>query len=426
MANAVTIFDNPPELPAEMEAFFNEESNVVPRETINSLSYGGKNWAIVLDGVRKVLTRKNAEGDEEPVPIMRVVILDYNKRRGRAYYPGAYDPEKVTMPECWSDDGITPSEYVKEPYINDADQECGRQSTVCAKCPMSIKGSKVTGQGKSVVACSEHRMIAVIPAQRLDFKPLRMKIAITSDWDGQSPDHEAANWYAFSNYIQYLISKGVKHTAKLVTKMRFDPNADYPKVLFSTDKLLEADQVAQVIPIVRSEEVKALISGTWAPNGTDAVKLVETTAAEPVADDEVAAARAKKATAQAVVARAAAAAKAKADAEAAAAEAAALDAAAAEAVAEDEDDVELPGDTPPAKAPIKAPAKSSRLLTAEEVKATTKTPTKVAAKVPMTRPASPTKAPAKTKAPSAEEPADAEEPAADTDESLSGLLEDWS
>src|SRR5258707_12099219 len=120
-------------------------------------------------------------------------------------------------------------------------------------------------------------MIAVIPAHRLDFEPLRLKLAITSDYDGQSPDHEAQGWFAWKNYKDMLVAKGVKHTAMLVTKMKFDPNVAYPKVLFSASKWLEPVQLAQVVPIVKSEGVKALISGSWTPNGVDGQRIEDKT-----------------------------------------------------------------------------------------------------------------------------------------------------
>jgi hypothetical protein len=260
-STALTVLNNAPQLPADIEAMLDEESNVVARETVPSLSYEGKVWTVSLNGEKTKLIRKNADGDEEPLPIFRGIILDWNKRRGRAFYEGAYDPNKVTMPICWSDDGITPDETVTE-----------KQSPACKTCPKSVKGSKVTEQGKQVTACAEHRMIVLCPAQRMneDFV-LRLKLAPTSDWDGQSPDHEAAGWYGFRNYMDMLQAKGVKHTAQLVTKMRFDPNVAYPKVLFGVDKWNEQDTLRTLLPLSRTEKVKQLGSGTYTPNGADAV-----------------------------------------------------------------------------------------------------------------------------------------------------------
>lgn len=270
MGTAITILDQgPPELPAELVAQLDDGSNLPERLTVPSLSYSGKVWAISLNGEMTKIEGKNSDGDLVPLPVMRVIILDWAKNRGRAYYAQAYDPAKTAMPDCWSDDGVQPSAYVKGP-----------QNDVCKTCPMAAKGSKVTDSGKETTACSLHRMIAVVPsAKPFDFPPLRLKLAVTSDFDSQSPQHEAAGWFSFRPFTDQLKARGVKHTAQLITKMKFDPNVAFPKVLFSVDKWTPPDVLSKLMPTILSEDVKNLISGSWTPNGVDGVPV---TAAEPV------------------------------------------------------------------------------------------------------------------------------------------------
>ena len=337
-ANALSILDQgPPQLPAEMAAFFEEQTNIPPKQTTPTLSFGGKTWAISLNGEATKLVRKNEDGDEVPVSIFRGIILDWNKRRGRAYYDGPYDPAKPGVPACWSDDGVTPSEDVKEP-------QCAK----CADCPMAVKGSKITEQAKASVACSEHRMVVVVPASKPDFEPLRLKLPITSDYDGQSPEHEAAGWFAFKNYMDLLRARGVDHSAKLVTKMKFDPNKEYPKVLFSVDKWVEPAVLKNLIPVIQSDTVKNLLSGTWTPAGADGEKVEGATGKsvldKPIDQEAAAKAAAFKTAREAEDKAAKAAAKAEAKAKREAAEAAAKLTAAKKAVYDDEEgDVVLPG-----------------------------------------------------------------------------------
>jgi hypothetical protein len=171
------------------------------------------------------LEKKDADGEVIPASVMRVVILDYNQRRGRQYYEGAYDPTKESAPLCWSDDGIAPDASVADASVDQV-----------RECPKAVKGSKVTDQGKAIAACSQHRMLAVIPAAKLDFEPLRLKIAMTSDWDKQSArrrgERAPKGWFAFQNYLDYIRSSNVPHTAYIVTKMKFDAAATFPKILF--------------------------------------------------------------------------------------------------------------------------------------------------------------------------------------------------
>lgn len=261
MSQSLTLF-NKGQMPAHLRTAFEGESNIRERQTVPTLSYEGKVWQVVLNGERTKIMRRNAEGDEEPTQTMRVVILAVAERRGRTFYEGAYDPSKPGVPVCWSDDGVTPHAQVTEP-----------KSSKCDTCPLSAKGSKVTEQGKAVTACSQHLMIAVVPHNNLEHPPLRLKLAITSVWDKQSPDMEKQGWFAFDNYRDFLRANSVTHTAALVTKMRFDPNVAFPKVMFSPDRWLEDHETDVVKPLVKAPEVLSLLGGTWTPAGADGTKV---------------------------------------------------------------------------------------------------------------------------------------------------------
>jgi hypothetical protein len=280
MANEIAMFDPKAGMPAHVAAFFGQEggSNIEDRAKVPSLSPQGKTWTISVDGNKTKLMR-NLDGDMVPVGVLRVVVLDFAKRRGRAYYEGAYDPEKEAAPVCWSDDGITPDETVP------ADVKQNKTAFQCDKCPMAAKGSKIADGGKAVTACSQHRMLAVVPENKLDFKPLRLKIAITSDWDKESPGAAAEGWFAFQNYMDYLKSRGVQHSAAVVTKMKFDTNASYPKIFFAAERWLNPDELAIVAPLTKSDEVQKLLGGTFTPAGVDGVNKHETTATPPGEQD---------------------------------------------------------------------------------------------------------------------------------------------
>jgi hypothetical protein len=292
MANDLTMFDPKAGVPAHVANFFGAEgTNILDRPTVPSLSPQGKVWTVSVDGQKTKMEKRDQDGEIVPVSVLRVVVLDYAKRRGRSVYEGAYDPANESAPICWSDDGITPDATVPDEIKRT------KTSFKCDTCPMAAKGSKITEQGKAIAACSQHRMLAVVPSHKLDFQPLRLKIAITSDFDKQSPDAEAQGWYAFSNYTDYLKSRGVQHSAAVVTKMKFDANASYPKIFFAAERWLEANELAQVGPLTKSDEVQKLLGGTYTPAGPDGVEKAATTAA--VEKPQTAAQQATAATAAA-------------------------------------------------------------------------------------------------------------------------------
>ena len=263
MSTALTMFDSPQaSVPAHIAAFFETESNITDKQTVPSLLIEGKVWTRSVDGEKIKLTRKNEDGEVETIQTLKVVVLDYNKRRGRTYYEGAYDPNKPGVPLCWSVDGDKPDANVPNPQHND-----------CKNCPQAAKGSKVTEQGKAIAACSQHRMLAVVPAAQPTSTPLRLKLAITSLYDKQSPDLEASGWYAFEQYVDMLRSRGVNHTASVVTKLKFDSNTAYPKVIFSPDRWLDQNELAVVAPITKTDDVKQLLDGTFSLNVGDGTKV---------------------------------------------------------------------------------------------------------------------------------------------------------
>lgn len=261
---ALTLFQGA-KLPEHIRRLQEEEgSNIPDKQTVPSLSYGGKIWSVSVDGDKKKLMKKDADGDEVPASVVQVVVLSFNPRRGRAYYEGAYDPDNVSQPKCWSEDGFKPHESVAEP-----------QSKKCETCPMSAKGSKVTDSGKTVSACSQHRMLAVVPAYNImnpDLKALRLKIAITSDWDKQGKEQQAKGWFGFQQLVDYLKANGCTNTLSVVLKIKFDPNTDYPKLLFSPSRYTTDEEVQVLRKLAKTEEVTHLLKG-WTPNGADGTPL---------------------------------------------------------------------------------------------------------------------------------------------------------
>ncbi len=228
-------------------------SNIPDRMMVPSVSYEGKTWSIHKDGNKTRLEAKNADGDMVPVPIMRCVVLNFNPERGRSYYEGVYNPAAASAPKCWSPDGKAPDPSVRE-----------KQAATCTNCPQSVKGSKVT-DGKEMIACSSHRMLAVLPAFDLTADPLRLKIAVTSDYDKDVVDH---GWYAFKQYSDWLKSRGIAHTGLVVTKIKFDSNVAYPKLLFALDRVLTQDEVGIVKAMMNTGKVADLLTDKWTAAGT--------------------------------------------------------------------------------------------------------------------------------------------------------------
>lgn len=271
MTTALTIFDQAP-LPAHIAAAFSENENILERMSTNALTFRGKTWRMRLGGEETVLT-KQLDGESVPVPAVQVIVLNLNQKRSRVMYGGAFEEGKNASPVCWSSDGEAPDTDVKTPFAK-----------TCAACPNSVKGSKVTANNKETTACSPVKRVAVIPAAKLDMAPMLLKIPQTSIWDKNNPTAEAEGYYAWDQYVDFLRQRNVKHTAAVVTKIKFDANVAYPKLLFSAVRWLEAAEIDAVRPLVDSEDVKKLITGKISEG--DAEHPVQTAAPTPIDNDD--------------------------------------------------------------------------------------------------------------------------------------------
>lgn len=227
-------------------------SNIDPRNTVNSLTFGTKAWVTQINGEKKTLQRRNEDGDMENIQTLRVIVLDYTKQRGRSYYDG-WDAANPRAPDCWSLDGRRPSVDVAEP-----------KARACDTCQMAAKGSKIV-DGKELVACQSHKLLAVVPAQDTNFPAMKLKIGPTSLWDKNDEESMAAGWYAWENYTDLLRANGLDFTGAVVTRMRFAPNVTYQKIQFARGDFLDEDALNVVERLAKSGEVQKLLSGFTPP-----------------------------------------------------------------------------------------------------------------------------------------------------------------
>lgn len=248
--NEVTLFNQSGGLvvPDYINEALGGRTNITGRKTTPSLMFDGKVWQYNVNGEKHQIQGKNAEGDVVPLQIMRVCIIGYNDHRGRTYYEGVYDPAKPGSPQCWSENGETPDAAVPSPC-----------AVSCKACPNAVKGSKVSAQGKPVAACSQHRLMAVIPISKMGLGPLRLKISGTSDYD-KNEEMAKKEWFAFSNYKDYIHARGVKHSSAIVTKIMFDPNVPYPKLMFQAERFLTGAEMTEVAEYLDSDIVQTLLN----------------------------------------------------------------------------------------------------------------------------------------------------------------------
>ena len=246
-------------VPAHLAELFGDAGNIATRISIDQLSSRGKVWRRVVDGEETALTRKNAEGDIEPVPLVNLIVLDQNRSRSRAFYVGNFEEGKNAAPACYSGDGVTPDAGVKEPV-----------SKTCATCPNAVKGSKITESGKQSTLCSPFKRLAVVPSQGVAKHPVMLlRLAQTSVWDKNNAENESKGWYAWDQYVDMLRARGAKHTAAVETKVKFDMSKAYPKLLFSASRWLSPEEAAAAKARIAddADDIAQILTGAGADDG---------------------------------------------------------------------------------------------------------------------------------------------------------------
>lgn len=222
------------------------------------------------DGLRRISLkggkfREFAGGEQINVSSengMNIVIVNAAPI-SRTYYAGAYDPNNVSAPHCWSADTQTPAKDVPE------DQ---RQASRCADCPQNIKGS---GQGNAR-ACRFGQRLAVVIEGKWD-TVYQLQLPATSifgDADsGKMP---------MQSYAKFLQAHNTPAIA-IVTEMYFDVNSDVPKLFFKPVRPLEEDELKKVVELKDHPDTVKAITLTVAQ--TDGVQKIE--APKPAPKPEV-------------------------------------------------------------------------------------------------------------------------------------------
>lgn len=203
---------------------------------------GGNNHRISIRGrvFRMVANGKEVAASESNS--MNVIIVAAAENISRVFYEGAYDPNaEAAPPTCWSADGVTPNK-----------QSTNVQASKCADCKQNIAGS---GQGNSR-ACRYRQRIAVLLENDPRGDVYQLDLSATSIFgdadNGRMP---------LQAYGRFLGAQGVPVSA-VVTEMKFDINADTPKLTFKAVSYLESDAFMNAMEKGKSEAAKRCVTMT--------------------------------------------------------------------------------------------------------------------------------------------------------------------
>ena len=274
MANEVAVANQNTQVafPANLAALFGGKSNLAPVDNTPSLTFKGKVFTVNVKGQHKQLL----DADDNPLPMVDVIVLGANRHRSRTYYPGTFTEGSTAAPLCSSYNGRTPAKEVEEP-----------QATSCEVCEHAVKGSKITESGAATTACSLRQRLVVVPSDKPDFDALLLNLASTSTFDKEEPD-AAKGWFSWTGYTKNLQARGVPHTAGVVTRIRFSSAEAFPKLQFKFAGIIDESIAETIAGRIDSDEVNVLLDKDYKSAGE--VKTIAAPVAKPkpvqVVEDE--------------------------------------------------------------------------------------------------------------------------------------------
>jgi hypothetical protein len=181
------------------------------------------------------------EGETETVldsTNLDVIIIGANPRLSKTWYAAQWSKDaEPTAPDCFSLDGVSPDAESADP-----------QNDLCASCPQNSWGSKVTPTGQQIKACSDNKRLAVVsaddasgPVYLLSVTPAALK--------------------GLNQYQKELSVRGIPPEI-VKTRVSFDTDASFPKLMFGFGGFLDADTQQVVDDLFGTEQVKEITGET--------------------------------------------------------------------------------------------------------------------------------------------------------------------
>lgn len=185
------------------------------------ISIKGSRFRIIEDGTETVLG----------VTALDVVIVGANPKLSKTFYAKAWDKDaEPSAPDCYSLDGIRPHPESTAP-----------QNDLCASCPHNAWGSKTGPQGQQLKACTDQKRLAVVAADDPDGPIYLLQVT-------------PAALKGLNSYHKELSVRGIP--AEVVkTRVTFDTDASFPKLVFGFGGFLDEDAYAAVEPLFGRDDV---------------------------------------------------------------------------------------------------------------------------------------------------------------------------
>ena len=209
------------------------------RDSFPILSIKGKVFRIRVNGQETPLIDPQTR---QVIPYLDVILVNASPHLSKTYYIKGFEEGEFNQPDCWSLDSIRPDPSVPN-----------KVNPTCGDCPMNIFGSAPSrdpASGKrGGKACQDARRVAVMMPGHLETEePLVFMMRV--------PATSLKNLKA---YAQLLERQGWE-PAGCVTRLSFDYQEAYPKLLFNFVDGLNDSEYDKVVAIAESPQTSTMLS----------------------------------------------------------------------------------------------------------------------------------------------------------------------
>ena len=181
---------------------------------------GGSSKRITLRGRVFRLVDGGKEISKNVDPFMDVVIVNGARSVQKTFYAAEYNPDETSIPDCWSSNGERPDADATDP-----------QHDNCKECPKAIKGSGGAGRA----ACRFSMRLAVTLRNNVGGDVYQLILPAKTLFGRGDVDN-----MPFLQYAKYVAQSGY-NLNMLSTRMTFDTESDFPKLVFSNSEFLDKD-----------------------------------------------------------------------------------------------------------------------------------------------------------------------------------------
>lgn len=207
----------------------------------------GKRISIKAGVFRMIVDGEEVAQNEDRA--MNVVVVAAAPKDSRTFYAAQFkEGQKISAPDCFSDDGDLPSSKARNP-----------QSKRCVDCPQNQAGSGPNGKR----ACRYSRRLAVALEGDVGGDIYQLTLPSNSLWNADNGK------MGIKPYAELLGSHGLNIT-DVVTEVRFDTASSSPKLVFKAVRPLSEEEIVIVQKKGKSAEAQKAIGNT--PAALDGAK----------------------------------------------------------------------------------------------------------------------------------------------------------